>query len=194
MSDETVWRTFIALPLPPAWRDALADVMGDLRRRAPGGVRWVDPAGIHLTLRFLGATPPGRAPQVIDGLQTTLAGAEPPTLALDGLGTFPRRGPTRVLWVGVSGQTDRLERLSVLANATATELGWPAETRPFRPHLTIGRVRDRSAPAERHGLREALAAVAVPPAPAWTFGHVRLYRSILTPQGAVYSNLGEVKL
>ena len=187
-------RTFIALPLPAEWTEALDMVIDDLRRSIPGGVRWVNPSGIHLTLKFLGATEAGMAPRVVSELSERLPGVTLPTLWLSGLGTFPGRGNPRVIWAGVDGDGDGLADLFRRVEDVATGLGWPREGRPFRPHLTLGRVREQATAAQRRAVAEAIAGARLPAASQWRVDTVRLYRSELTPQGAIYSSLGEVRI
>ncbi len=192
-SSETL-RTFIALPLPEEWTQTLAAVIENLRDSAQSGVRWVNPEGTHLTLRFLGATKSSMAPRIVEGLQTEFAGAVSPTLRLSRLGTFPAGNNPRVLWAGVDGDIDRLTDLYHRAQSIVCGLGWPPETRPFRPHLTIGRVRDRISASQRRAIIDAIADAEIPAAPRWSADRVRLYRSELTPNGAIYSSLGEVQI
>lgn len=187
-------RAFIALPLPPEWTDELARMIAELRRAIPAGVRWVDHSGVHLTLKFLGPTEPGLVPRILDALNDRLGSAAAPGLCLSGLGTFPSGRNPRVIWAGVSGDHDALDALYRCAEAASVSLGWPPENRPFRPHLTLGRVRDRVSARQRRDIADAIAGAAPPAAPHWRPDRVRLYRSVLTPQGAVYSSLGEVKI
>ena len=192
--DTEMLRTFIALPLPRTWIDALASVIEELSELVPSGVRWVDPNGIHLTLRFLGSTEPGVVPRIVDGLRRDFSHAAPPELTLAGLGTFPPRRNPRVVWAGVSGQMDFLSGLHTLTEALVGSLGWASEGRPFRPHLTLGRMRDRASDAQRRRLLEVISAAEIPRTPPWRPGQVRLYRSLLTPSGPIYSSLGDVEL
>ena len=185
-------RTFIALPLPPDWIESLGGVMRQLAVRVPAGVRWVDPTGIHLTLRFLGNTDTAQVPGIIAGLRGELAGAVTPDLALSDFGTFPPQGNPRVIWAGVSGQLDRLTDLQRGAESAVTALGWPAEQRPFRPHLTLGRIRNRASDAQRSAVLDTIAGIEVPGCSIWRPDLVRLYQSVLTPQGPIYSGLGDI--
>ncbi len=187
-------RTFIALPLPPQWSTALCQTMGRLAADIPAGVRWVKPAGIHLTLRFLGDTDAALAPAIVAGLERGLTGLTAPELSLSGLGTFPAGRQPRVIWAGVAGQPDELAELHRAAESVAAALGWRPEGRPFRPHLTLGRVRERVSDAQRRGILAAIGKAELPDGMTWKFDTVRLYRSELTPQGAIYSSLGEVML
>ena len=202
-------RAFIALPLPPEWTAALAATIAQLRSSIPAGVvRWANPDGIHLTLQFLGNTHASLIPDIIAALTRHLTGPmpgptavpAPPVLTLSGLGAFPTGDRPRVIWAGVSGDLDALAALRQSALHATAELGWPDDKRPFRPHLTIGRVRDNATPARRRAVAHAIAAAArvsagsPPPARPWTADAVRLYRSVLAPAGAVYTSLAEVKI
>ena len=187
-------RTFIAIPLPAEWIALLEDVIYELDSASSGGVRWVRPSGIHLTLKFLGATESDLTPRIMDGLLESVGGAPAPALSLSGLGTFPNRNNPRVIWAGVSGDMETLANLQHRVETLAVGLGWAAERRPFRPHLTIGRVRDRMSPAERKRLLAAISNCTVPRLASWRPDAVRLYKSELTTRGAIYTNLGEVEI
>lgn len=200
-------RAFIALPLPPDWTAALAATVAQLRSSIPAGVvRWANPDGIHLTLQFLGNTHATLIPDIIAALTRHLTGPiagpaavpAPPVLTLSGLGAFPSGDRPRVIWAGVSGDLHALAALRQSALHATAELGWPEDKRPFRPHLTIGRVRDHATPAQRRAVAHAIAARvsagSPPPARPWTADSVRLYRSVLAPAGAVYTSLAEVKI
>ena len=196
MSSPTeTWRTFVALPLPADWQCALSAVIGQLASsESPDAVRWINPSNIHLTLRFLGDTDPVAVPDIIARLQQSIPGTPAPELSLCGLGTFPARRPPRIIWAGLAGDLELLAQLQSIAESASVALGWPAETRPFRPHLTLGRVRDRTSDNQRRALLRTIAATTIPPVSVWRLHAVRLYRSVLTPQGAVYTNLGKAKI
>lgn len=187
-------RTFIALPLPAEWTLALESVIGNLRSETSGAVRWVQPSGIHLTLKFLGPTDARTVPEILAGLVASLQGAQAPVLSLSGLGTFPNNRNPRVLWAGVTGELDILENLYGRVETLMVGLGWSAERRPFRPHLTLGRVRDRVSSADRKKIGTAIWRCSIPTLAPWRPNVIRLYQSELTPQGAIYTNLGEVEI
>ena len=192
-SGETI-RTFIALPLPSDWTQTLGHIISEMRRSLPSGVRWVDPAGIHLTLKFLGSTDPNVTDRIIDTLARNLETPAVPQLALSGLGTFPAGRNPRVIWAGVSGDPATIEALQGRAETAAVSLGWPPEKRPFRPHLTLGRVRDRVSARQRQAIADVIAGTPLPIASVWRPDTVRLYRSELTPRGAIYTSLGDIKI
>ena len=187
-------RTFIALPLPDEWIGQLGATITDLSRALPHGVRWVSPDGIHLTLKFLGATDSRVVPRILDAIVENFAEASSPTLSLSVLGTFPAGKNPRVIWAGVSGGAEGLEDLHLRAEQAVSRLGWSMDGRPFRPHLTLGRVRDRVNTRQRQAISDTVARARLPAVRNWRPDTVRLYRSLLTPRGARYSNLGEVQI
>ena len=191
-------RLFVALDLPAGAKAALAATMGQLQSVIPAGVRWVNPAGIHLTLKFLGDTEAGLVPPLRAALREAAAAGDmmPFPLHLDGLGVFPNPREPRGIYAGVGGDLDSLVRAQRRVEQASVRLGFPQEKRPFRPHLTLGRVRDGVAPAVRRQIGDTIArqAAALSPEYAWTAGEICLIRSHLTPQGAVYTTLGQAAL
>jgi 2'-5' RNA ligase len=178
-------RLFIALALPAEVHEELALAQARLRGLP---VRWASPAGIHLTLQFIGEAPERSAPALLEalaGLPDT-----PFELRLDGLGAFPDLRRPRVVWAGLGGDLAALARLQAAVLGATAPLGFTPEARPFRPHLTLGRVRQDVGPEERAAVGRAVERAA-PPAPlAWPAGAPTLFQSALTPAGAVYTALG----
>jgi 2'-5' RNA ligase len=173
---ETV-RAFVALELPAELRAGLAAAGASLRERL-AGARFVAPEGIHLTLRFLG---PSR-PDQLAALRPALAAAARACPALDtraaGLGTFPPRGTPRVLWLGLEAPPE-LGVLQAACEAAARALGFEPERRPFSPHLTLARWRDRAPRPELPPLDLGAARLET----------LTLFRSELRPEGARYTAL-----
>lgn len=192
------WRLFVALDLPAGAKAALAAAGKELQGLLPAGVRWVNPAGIHLTLKFLGATEAGRVDALLAALREMAAAGDlmPFPLHLEGLGVFPNRREPRVIGAGVGGDLDSLAKTQRRVEQAIIRLGFPEESRAFRPHLTLGRVRDGVAPATRRQIGDIMAtqAAALSPEYAWQAGEIHLIRSNLTPQGAVYTTLGAAAL
>jgi 2'-5' RNA ligase len=187
------YRLFIAAELPPAVKQALAQAQELLRRDRPP-VRWGAPEAMHLTLRFLGDTPAEQIPAIEQAMRDGLAGHAPMTLRLRGLGAFPNARRPSVVWAGVGGDTAALERAQAALEAGLAAIGMPAEPRPFRAHLTLGRVR-RDAPATQVE-RLGAAIQAAPPFPAleWPVERAILFRSELRAEGPIYTELVERRL
>ncbi|MCL6607330.1 MAG: RNA 2',3'-cyclic phosphodiesterase, partial [Geminicoccaceae bacterium] len=110
-------------------------------RQTGAAVKWVEHHQFHLTLKFLGETPPPQVPAIVEAIRNCGAAAAPFQLALDGLGVFPDRGKPRVIWAGVGGETAVLSRLHREVQGKLASLGFPPEKRSFSPHLTLARVR-----------------------------------------------------
>ena len=191
-------RLFVALDLPAGAKAALAATVGQLQSVIPAGVRWVNPAGIHLTLKFLGDTDSGLVTPLLAALQEAAAVGDPMPfpLHLDRLGVFPNYREPRGIYAGVDGDLDSLVRAQRQVEQAIVRLGFPQEKRPFRPHLTLGRVREGVAPAVRRQIGDTIAtqAAALSPEYTWMAGEIHLIRSDLTPQGAVYTTLGQAAL
>jgi len=176
-------RAFVALPLPPGHRAALAGYLETCARLAPG-LRWVPAENLHLTLRFLGATDPER----LEALRVELARVRLPgfELALGGLGAFGGSSP-RVVWLGLAGGEEQARRLAEAVEAACVAAGAAPEERPFRPHLTLARARDRKP--------EALPGLPPPPAlEPWRADRFALYESRLGGGPARYLELAGYRL
>lgn len=146
----TTIRAFIAIDLPPDVKAALGHVAATLGEGLPRGtVRWVRPEQMHLTLAFLGDTPVEKLPEIEAALDTITTQQQPFALALDGVGCFPNRRRPRVVWVGLAaaggGESAPLLVLKAALDEALTPLGWLPEDKPFRAHLTLGRVKDERA-------------------------------------------------
>ena len=191
-------RLFVAVDLPAGAKAALAATVGQLRGLLPAGVRWVNPAGIHLTLKFLGEVDSGLVEQLLGALEEAAAGMDRAAfpLHLEGLGVFPNRREPRVIWAGVGGDLAALGLLQGLVETAALSLGFAEERWEFRAHLTLGRVRDGVTPAARREMGSVVVeqAGALEPKHCWEVGEISLIRSVLTVQGAVYSTLGTARL
>jgi 2'-5' RNA ligase len=201
---ETI-RAFIAIGLPVEVKQALGQLNEELAARVPrGGVRWVKPAQMHLTLYFLGDTPLARLPDIQRVLDDVTGRYAPFTLYLGRTGCFPNCRRPRVIWVGL--EMERLEigrletreepfrgdstlvRLKQELDNALRPLGWEPDKRPFRAHLTIGRVKDNS---QVHGISwvervERVETAAAPPL-AIPVTAVYLIQSDLRPDGPIYT-------
>ncbi len=184
-------RAFIALDLSNQARDTLEKIQQSVRRRTgPDSVRWVGRQAFHLTLFFLGD---GNGPDAIaalsDGLDPLAAGHRPLALQLGALGCFPNPRSPRVLWVGVEGDLQPLQRLKAAVDDLAAGLGWEPEKRPYHPHLTLGRVKDPYG-VVNHDLPYGQPLESA----AWTVDALHLYHSQLGRQGARYIKIHSAAL
>jgi 2'-5' RNA ligase len=196
-------RAFLAITLDPAvrsalahWRDRLAGALGPTAARA---VRWVDQDQVHLTLRFFGNLADGHASAIAASL-TGPWSSGPFDLVVTGARAFPERGRPQVIWAGVdSGGAGSSAALLAALHDEVTEklrplsLPDPDRGRPFRPHLTVGRVRRVVPSGFARSLVSAFAAVPVPLLRS-RVDRLTLIESRLSPRGSSYVELANLDL
>jgi len=139
-------RLFIAMNFPAPLRRSIAAIATDLERSGVPA-RWVDAPAVHLTLKFLGQIPSARVGGVSLALDEIASAAEPLLLRFEGVGAFPSPRSPGVIWVGIESGP-RLRLLHDALDRRMAEFGVARETRPFRPHVTLGRVDRESGPGE----------------------------------------------
>jgi RNA 2',3'-cyclic 3'-phosphodiesterase len=139
-------RLFLAINLPSATKREIADATAPLRDTVPD-LTWIREPLLHLTLKFLGEQPAERLDE-IQGMVTHVAGRHRElVMAMGGIGAFPNFQRARVVWMGVA-QEPRLELLHHDVEVASGALGVEMEGRPFRPHLTLARLKTNQ-PEER---------------------------------------------
>jgi 2'-5' RNA ligase len=182
-------RLFIAVDLSPDVRRWLEKARSVLGSSVPSGaVRWVTPAGIHLTLKFLGEIPANRIDGVRGAMDRSMKGAKPFSLFVEGLGCFPDHHRPRVLWAGVRHEPI-LVNLQKLLEEQLAAAGFPKERRPFSPHLTLGRVKDGLPADSLRRIGSAVGEASLKSSVEMRVVEVALFRSVLRPSGAEYSVL-----
>jgi RNA 2',3'-cyclic 3'-phosphodiesterase len=145
-STDTI-RTFVAVGLPTPVRVHLRELVGAMSGPwSPRSVRWLAPGTWHLTLRFLGDTRRDAVRRLSAGLDAVAAGRQAFNLSLAATGCFPNPRRPRVIWVGVTDPDGRLAVLQQAVEEMVRAHGWEPEARAFRPHLTLGRVREGAQP------------------------------------------------
>ncbi|MDQ7857370.1 MAG: RNA 2',3'-cyclic phosphodiesterase [Armatimonadota bacterium] len=137
----TLHRTFVAVELGERMRAGIARLQEELRA-AGARLRWVRPDHLHFTLRFLGELPPAQVARAVVATRDAVATIAPFALTLGGLGAFPSLERPQVVWVGTIAGADALVALARAVNEALARAKFPADGRPFRPHVTLGRARD----------------------------------------------------
>lgn|SRR5215468_6086499 len=188
-------RAFLALVPDEEVRAAVGAEIDRLRPLSRA-VAWVPVANLHVTLKFLGELDADRLEEVGRALAEAAAEAPAFSLALHGVGAYPGLERPRILWVGASDGALAARHVQARVEAALGRRGFPPETRPWHPHLTIGRVFD-----ERHWrreagppLRQALAEGARRDFGTLSVDRVALMRSDLSARGARYTELGSARL
>jgi 2'-5' RNA ligase len=182
-------RTFVAIPLPEECRNMLDRLQLNLRA-CRADVRWVSISSIHLTLKFLGEVNPESIPELAESLENAAKSQPAFGIRLRGLGCFPNQKSPHVVWCGLNGDTESLSRLQQQVETACMSLGFSPENRAFHPHLTLGRVKGK------RNLQPLLDCIKIGSDLECSFqaDHFNIYKSILKPQGAVYTVLKTIAL
>lgn len=176
-------RLFVALEIPSAVRESLADLLNSLRAISPQ-TRWVRLQNLHVTLKFIGEMPETK----LAAIRSTLAGVrsdQAVTLDFRGLGFFPNEKYPRVFWAGIEASPNLKTLAAEIDKATET-LGIPREQRPFSPHLTLARFEPPRLPEK---LRDAIRESAAREFGSWRTIQFHLIESKLKPSGAEYTTV-----
>ncbi len=187
-------RSFIAIELPPEIKLTLAQLQNRLKSGSRAPVKWVDPESMHLTLKFLGNINTELTGRIAAVLEEACRGMHPFSVEISGLGVFPNARRVRVVWVGMTGETESLGQLQKRIDAALAPLGFKAEARPFTPHLTLARVREQATPDERQTLGHLVTGAATEGGGSLNVNAVYLMRSQLTREGPIYTRISTVAL
>jgi 2'-5' RNA ligase len=175
-------RLFFAIELADDVQDLLDDATASLRAEAPE-LAWIDRTKRHLTLKFLGDVADEALPRLTEAADRAVAEHAPLEMSVREIGAFPNFRRARVVWIGVE-QERRLELLHHDLELACESAGFEVEGRPFRPHITLARVRN-PLPV---GRMKAFARVArsVRLRATVLVEQITLFESILAPSGARY--------
>ena len=182
-------RTFIAIELPDTVKAELANLQAELRQTG-ADVTWTKPDNIHLTLRFLGEVEERQLDELKQLCAETAAAFQPFSLALKDTGYFPNFRQPRVLWVGLAGEMEIAKQLQKRLDAELIARGFNQEDKPFKPHLTLGRVKS----GKNLKLLVAKADMYSLPELSFEADELVLFKSELLPAGARYTALAKWKL
>lgn len=190
-------RAFIAIELPETIHQKLDEIEKQIQtragERARRAVRWVPASNMHLTLKFLGEVSTGNVQALAQILKNEANRHARFELTIQGLGAFPNLRHPRVIWVGTEGPAE-LANMQKAIDAETRQLGYPAEERPFSPHLTLGRISQNAHPDEIAQVVRALSEMQVGMLGQVPVERIHLFRSDLRPAGAVYTSLYDFAL
>lgn len=180
-------RLFVALGLPPEYQTVLEDLRREWEPCFRSRLKWTKPENWHLTLKFIGE----QEQEVLPDICYALDEVDVPSLTLAGHdgGFFSAKGKVKVAWVSLQGDTDRLSALADSVDKCLEPLGIASERRPFRPHLTLFRVKSYESRDPWQDFREELCGLSWP---QFNVSHIQLWKSILTRQGPVYEQVHTV--
>jgi len=187
-------RAFVAVELAPSLRQAVLREMGDLRSSlGDSALRWVRPEAIHVTLCFLGESPPEKLIEVGEVMTQVCERHPPLTAQVGGLGRFPGGSRPRVIWIGVQESSGGLAAVQADLEVRIAKLGYRTDERSFHPHLTLARVRREVSPSGLRQLADQLDQAKVGELGQLDITHLSLMRSQLGAGGASYSRLSCVE-
>ncbi len=184
-------RAFIAVPASDEVRRLVKQAVGSLRW-VGANVKWVEPDNVHITVKFLGNIPQADVDKLGPALHEALRSTGGFDITIGKAGTFPGgdKAP-RVVWLGLGEGFEALKEVALKVEEACAGLGFEREARPFKAHLTIGRVRRGS--GKLRELAEAVAGVEFKPLKL-KVDRVNLTRSRLSPRGPTYTVLESIAL
>lgn len=173
-------RLFAAAPVPSPALERVGALLTEFREQS-WPVRWVPATGVHLTLKFYGDVADERVDAIAESIAFAAAGTGPLALGLTGLGAFPTWEKARIVWLGMEAPP-ALELLQDRVERHAEALGFPLEGTAFRPHLTLGRVRE----GERLGRGAIRSLQSRSVDESFSVGEIVLYQSVLGGRSPEY--------
>ena len=186
MSNEKSIRAFLAVEPPAEIRKEIGNIQNNLKRLCPFDICWVKPDGIHLTLKFFGNVSEADIVAISGVAERNTQTVAPLHFEVKKLGLFPSQKRPRVLWIGLGGDTSSLFALQGRMERGLEECGFPKEDRPFRAHLTLGRIK---APGETGALAKIMEDSGDCTAGSFIADGLGIFKSDLMPRGAVYTKL-----
>ena len=187
-------RSFIAVEIPGEIQSAIQRSTASLQKNiSKPTIRWVESKNLHLTLKFLGDVLPEKLKQLAEALELSLITQGSFEMSVVGLGVFPSAQRPRIIWIGLDAPV-ALTTLHQNVDAIASKIGFDREERPFSPHLTIGRVGDRTTQADNLKIRTSIEAVSLGNIGTVLVKEVTIFKSDLKPGGPVYSRLYTIPL
>lgn len=143
--DSQTMRIFVSVNLSEPIQHELRIIQSQLRNSTQNW-RWIDPANMHITLKFIGKYPEDQLDVLKKVLTPPAISVQPFDITIDGLGTFPPQGKPTVLWIGIQQGAAQLKKLSDLVTTSLRDANIDADHKPFVPHITVARAkRDRIA-------------------------------------------------
>jgi len=181
-------RAFLAIEPPENVLQKISVLQDKLKSEISGRLSWTRPQGQHLTLKFFGDISKEDINNISTAVQKRVVAETKLNLKVEKLGVFPDARRPRVLWCGVTGDVEKLIALQKKLDSDFAALGFPAEDRSFKAHLTLARIKDSR---DMTGMSEALKKHNEFIAGDLIADKLFLFQSNLSPQGTVYTKLAE---
>lgn len=188
MTEEKTIRAFVAIELPGEILNEIVGIQNRLKKTIHGVIRWARPEGMHLTLKFFGNISGDDVVNISRVVEKTVADVKPFSLSVGAVGVFPDVMRPRVIWLGINGDVVPLNNLQKVMEYGFQGYGFKREARPFRPHLTLGRIKS---PKGVIGLAAVVEGGGNYVAGQFQADGLTLLKSELTPGGAIYTKLAQ---
>ncbi len=190
MKSKETLRTFIAVELPNDIHDSLQKLQNNLKDSMPD-VRWTKYGNIHLTLKFLGDIESSKVDKISVSIQNVANEFLPFTVSLARIGAFPNSRKPSIIWVGIEEGSGEIVQIANRIESSMEKLGFAKEKRPFRPHLTIGRIRELKHPSI---MAKSLENNEIGEIGRFRVEKLSFIKSQLDPSGSIYTTLSEALL
>jgi RNA 2',3'-cyclic 3'-phosphodiesterase len=186
-------RLFVAVEIDDRARRVARGAQEKLQRALNSTLkaRWVPSENLHLTVRFIGHVQDARVSALIEALAPPLD-IPPFDVQLGGWGVFPRTGPPRAVWVGLTQGLSELASIHDALNQRLQPLGFEPEGRAFSAHLTIARIKHAPKGAGRT-VHAALDRITIP-ATRVAVSRATVFESHLSPKGPRYEPMAFIPL
>jgi len=189
-SEENI-RAFLAIEPPEDILQAMSRLQEKLKREISGRISWTKPQGKHLTLKFFGDITAEDIKNICAAVENRIVSGSSLNLKIEKMGVFPDARRPQVLWCGVTGDVEKLSVLQKQLDSDFASIGFPKEDRPFRAHLTLGRIKESRGLS---GISEALTKHNAFAAGEFGCKELILFQSRLLQQGTVYTKLAKFPL
>ncbi|MEM7164272.1 MAG: RNA 2',3'-cyclic phosphodiesterase [Planctomycetota bacterium] len=183
-------RIFVAVSLDAAARSEIRDWIATMRPLGSPSIRWVEPAGLHVTISFLGEVKPAQIEIAREAIESAARSLQAFDLELAGIGTFPSQGRLRVIWIGCGRGTRQLTGLHECIGESLAAAGFQPDRSRFQPHVTVGRVKGPIDERVQATLSDATFCATDPV----RVSCVKLLESQLHADGPRYSELATIQL
>jgi len=184
---QKLFRVFLAIPLPQQLKDSISALQRQLQTQIPYA-RWVPPKNLHLTLHFFGAIEQETLEKIRVSVLSVKGCKRPFLVEVKGLGAFPDRDRPRILWLDLEPK-DQLRQLHQDCSKALRRAGVTTDSRPYAPHLTIGRLRQ-----QKTDLTDLYSSIDQRRIGQWPINRLVLFKSRLQPGGAEHIPLLTVSL
>jgi len=183
-------RSFLAFPISGILQEKLEQIIQALQTSC-ADVKWVSPKNIHLTLKFLGEVPQEDLKTISSLVRERCSGFHPVNSYLSGIGAFPDLRFPKIIWAALNDPNKEIQAMADALQEDLGKIGLPKEDRPFKAHLTLGRLKSQ---VHIKNLLSTLQQMDVVDKTQETLDRVILYKSTLTTQGPIYEALEEFKI